>query len=71
MADLSTAAENAVNALAASAEGGFVESYKIGNREVVRGNPADQVDAALKLQAVAARRAGGGPFRLSKFREER
>ncbi|HSG73529.1 MAG TPA: hypothetical protein VLA12_24165 [Planctomycetaceae bacterium] len=51
----------ATEALAALASGGPVEEYEIGRgkRRVKRGNPVDQVDAALKLSAIANRQSGG------------
>lgn len=69
MADYSTAASNAEDALADAAEG-LVEEYEIGpnRRRVKRGKPQDQVQAALLLEAFAARRAAGGIFRLAKPR---
>jgi hypothetical protein len=72
MSDLSTAAQSAINSLAAATAGGFVEEYQVGNgiRRVRRGSPTDQVNAALKLEAVSARRSSG-LFNLSKFREDR
>lgn len=72
MSDLSTAAQSAVDSLAEATAGGFVEEYQVGQgiRRVRRGNPVDQVNAALKLEAIAGRRASG-PFTLSKFREDR
>lgn len=72
MSDLSTAAQSAVNSLAEATAGGFVEEYQVGQgiRRVRRGNPVDQVNAALKLEAIASRRTSG-LFTLSKFREDR
>lgn len=71
MATLSDAAESAVNSIASSASGGFVEEYRLGpqGRMVRRGKPTEQVDAAIKLEAVANRRASG-MFRLAKLRGE-
>ena len=72
MSDLSQAAQAAVNSLAASTAGGFVEEYQVGNgqRRVRRGMLADQVNAAIKLDAIAARRSSG-LFGLARFREDR
>jgi hypothetical protein len=71
MADLSTAAQSAIDALAASTSGGFVEEYEIGlgKQRIKRGSPVDQVDAALKLEALSHRRTNG-LFRLARFRED-
>lgn len=72
MSDLSTAAQSAIDSLAEATDGGFVEEYQFGQgiRRVRRGNPVDQVNAALKLEAIAGRRASG-LFNLSKFRGDR
>lgn len=71
MADLSDAAQSAIDAIASSASGGFVEEYRVGpqGRMVRRGKPIEQVDAALKLEAISARRTYG-LFRLAKLRGE-
>lgn len=71
MADYSDASEAAQDALANAAEG-FVEEYEITNRgrRVKRGRVADQVQAALLLEGIAARRSGG-LFRLAKRRNPR
>lgn len=67
MADYSTASSNAQDALANSAEG-FVEEYEITNRgrSVKHGKVTDQVQAALLLEGIAARRSSGSIFRLAK-----
>lgn len=71
MSDLSTAAQSIIDSLASSAAGGFVEEYRIGpqGRMVRRGKPAEQVDAAIKLEAISNRRSTG-MFRLAKLRGE-
>jgi hypothetical protein len=67
MADYSTASSNAEDALESSAEG-LIEEYEIGTnrRRVKRGRVPDQVDAAAKLEGLAARRSRG-IFTLGKF----
>lgn len=69
MADYSSASSNAEDALANAAEG-LVEEYEIGpnRRRVKRGKLQDQVQAAALLEGLAARRAGGGIFKLAKPR---
>lgn len=68
MSDLSTAAQNIVDSLAS---GELVEEYRVGpqGRMVRRGKATEQVDAAIKLQAVANRQQNG-VFRLAKLRGE-
>lgn len=68
MADYSTAADNAADALENAADG-LVEEYTIGanHRSVKRGKAKDQIEAALLLEALAARR-NAGIFRLAKPR---
>jgi len=65
MADYSTAAANAADALDASE---IIEEYEIGprGRRVKRGKPADQLAAALILEGIAARRGGKAIFTLAK-----
>ena len=65
MADYSTAASNASDALNASE---IIEEYEISprGRRVKRGKPADQVQAALILEGLAARRGGRNLFSLAK-----
>lgn len=72
MADYSTASSNAQDALSNAAEG-FVEEYEITNRgrRVKRGKVADQVQAALLLEGIAARRSAGSVFRLAKRKNPR
>lgn len=72
MADYSQANTNAQDALANAADG-FVEEYEITNRgrRVKRGRVADQVQAALLLEGIAARRSAGGIFRLAKRKNPR
>lgn len=72
MSDYSTASSNADDAIASSAEG-LVEEYEIRNngRRVKRGRLTDQIDAATKLEGLAARRASGSISRLGKFRRPR
>lgn len=71
MATLSDAAQAAIDAISDAASGGFVEEYRIGRqgRMVRRGRPTDQVDAAIKMEALANRRTNG-LFRLAKLRGE-
>jgi hypothetical protein len=71
MADFSTAASNAEDALIDAAEG-LVEEYEIrtNGRRVKRGRVQDQVQAAVLLEGLAARRAGG-LFRLAKPKNPR
>ena len=68
MTDYSDAAESAADALSNAAEG-LVEEYEIrtNGRRVKRGRAKDQIEAALLLEALAARRASG-IFRLAKPR---
>jgi len=63
MADLTTSARDAI------ASGELVEEYRVGpqGRMVRRGKITEQVDAAIKLEALASRRANG-IFRLAKLR---
>jgi hypothetical protein len=73
MTDLSTAAANALTSLNNSTEGGFVEEYEIrpgGSRRVKRGNPLDQVKAALILQGLS-NRSSNGLMSLAKVRTDR
>ena len=69
MADFSTAATKALTALEAGAP---VEEYEItiNGRRIKRGRPLEQVDAAIRLNALAAR-CSSGIFRLAKFRSPR
>lgn len=69
--DLSTAAANALDALDASTEGGFVEEYEVTRqgKRVKRGTAKAQVEAAILLNALAARQSGG-LCRLAKLRED-
>ena len=69
MADFSTAATNALNTLN---DGSPVEEYEVTNRgrRVKRGRPLEQVEAAIRLNALAAR-CNGGLFRVAKFRSPR
>jgi hypothetical protein len=66
MTDYSDAASNALDALTDASEG-MVEEYEIrsNGRRVKRGRVKDQVEAAVLLQALAARQSGG-LFRLAK-----
>lgn len=70
MSDLQTAATQALNAIA---EGGLIESYDINKngRSVTRGSVVDQVDAAIKLQALANRQANGNLFQIGVFTGDR
>lgn len=72
MADYSTASSNAEAALNNAADG-FVEEYEITNRgrRVKRGKVVDQVQAALLLEGIAARRSAGSVFRLAKRKNPR
>ena len=72
LADYSTSSSNANTALNNSTDGGLVEEYEIGprTRRVKRGKLTDQVEATVKLEALAARRSSG-LFRLAKFRSPR
>lgn len=72
MTDYSDAASNALSSLS-DATDGMVEEYEISNngRRVRRGKLKDQLDAVMKLQALAARQSGGGIFRLAKPRNPR
>lgn len=73
MADLTTAASNAITSLNSSTDGGFVEEYEIrpgGGRRVKRGNPLDQLKAAVMLQGLSWRSANG-LSKLGKFRSDR
>ncbi len=69
MADFSTAATQALNKLE---DGAPVEEYEVTHRgrRVKHGRPLDQVNAAIRLNALAAR-CSGGLFRLAKFRNPR
>lgn len=71
MADYSTASNNAAASLNASTDGGFVEEYEVspGRRRVKRGKPMEQVQAALMLEGIAARRSAGGLFRVAKQKD--
>lgn len=69
MADFGTAATQALNKLE---EGAPVEEYEVTNRgrRVKHGRPLEQVNAAIRLQALAAR-CTGGLFTVAKFRNPR
>ena len=69
MADFSTAATQALNALSA---GALIEEYEVTDRgrRVKHGRPLEQVEAAIRLNALAAR-CTGGLFRVGKFRNPR
>lgn len=71
MSDYSTASSNANDALDDAADG-FVEEYEISarGRRVKRGRVKDQVQTAILLEGLAARRSGG-LFRLAKPRSRR
>jgi len=71
MADYSTAASNAADALDSASEG-LIEEYEIRatGRRVKRGKPEDQVKAAILLEGLAARRSQG-LHRLAKPRSPR
>ena len=71
MADYSTAAQNASDALTDVAEG-LVEEYEIrtNGRRVKRGRVQDQIQAAALLEGLAARRSGG-LFTLAKMKNPR
>lgn len=71
MTDYSTASSNAQDALENAADG-LIEEYEIrsNGRRVKRGRAADQVKAALLLEGMAARRAGG-IFHLAKPKNPR
>lgn len=71
MTDYSTAATNASDALTDSADG-LVQEYEIRTnvRRVNRGKVQDQITAAVMLEALAARRAGG-LFTLAKLKNPR
>ena len=66
MADYNTAATGAADSLT----GDLVEEYEISEnrRRVKRGKSLDQIDAAAKLEGLAARRAGSKMFTLAKFK---
>lgn len=70
MSDYSTAAASALSSLNSSTDGGMVEEYEVGpgRRRVKRGKAKDQIEAALLLEGIAARRSGG-LFNLAKRRE--
>lgn len=61
MSDYSTAAAAAISALNASADGGLVEEYEVrrDGRRVRRGKARDQIEGALLMEALAARRSRG------------
>ena len=67
MADYSEAASNAEAALT-DATDGMIEEYEIrsNGRRVKKGRAVDQLQAAAMLEGLAARRGGGGIFRLAK-----
>lgn len=70
MADYSATATSINDALATSAGAGMIEEYEAGRGRVrvKRGKPTEQVQAALLLEGIAARRANGsGLFRVGKF----
>lgn len=71
MADYSTASTNATTSLNESTDGGFVEEYEVapGRRRVKRGKPMEQVQAALLLEGIAARRSAGSMFRVAKMKD--
>lgn len=68
MADYSSAADAAEDAITAAAEGGFVEEYQHRNLRVRRGRLVEQVQSLAMLNGLAAR-ASGGVCRLAKFQE--
>jgi hypothetical protein len=72
MADYSTAASNAEDALD-SASDGMVEEYTISptGRTVKRGKLKDQIVAASLLEGLAARRGGRAICALAKFKTPR
>jgi hypothetical protein len=71
MADYSTAAGNASDALNDASEG-LIEEYEIRTNgwRVKRGRIPDQVQAAALLEGLAARRSGG-IFSVSRMRNPR
>lgn len=71
MTDYSDAAANAADAIANSADG-LIEEYEIraNGRRVKRGKAKDQLDAALLLEGLAARRSRG-IFTLGKPKNPR
>ena len=71
MADYSTAAQNASDAITDASEG-LVEEYEIrtNGRRVKRGRVQDQVQSAVLLEGLAARRSGG-LFTLAKMKNPR
>lgn len=72
MADYTTAAAAALEALEANTTGGFVEEYEIkpNARRVKLAGSVDQVKTALLLEGLAARRSSG-LFRVAKPRNPR
>lgn len=72
MADYQTAANSAETSLNSATDGGMVEEYEIGpnRRRVKRGRSKDQIEAAVRLEGLAARR-GGGLFRVAKLKDAR
>jgi len=72
MADYSSAASNAGDALTSAADG-LIEEYEISprGRRVKKGKAADQVQATAILEGLAARRGGSGIFKLGKPRVPR
>ena len=67
MADYSTAAAAAADALDDASEG-MIEEYEIGprGRRVKRGKAADQIKSLALLEGLAARRGGRALFTLAK-----
>ena len=67
MSDYSTAAASALTSLNSATDGGMVEEYEIApsRRRVKRGKAVDQIQGALLLEALAARRSSG-LFNLAK-----
>ena len=72
MADYTTAAAAALEALEANTAGGFVEEYEIkpNSRRVKLAGSSDQVKTALMLEGLAARRSRG-LFSVAKPRNPR
>lgn len=70
MADYSTSSSNANSAINNSSEG-LIEEYEISQsgRRVKRGSLKGQIEAAVMLEGLAARRASGGLFRVAKLQD--
>jgi hypothetical protein len=70
MTTLSDAANAALTSLT---EGGLIEEYQIdkNGRRVKRGSVVDQVEAAMKLQAIANRQAKGTLMQVGVFTNDR